>query len=358
MNRSVQRTSPPQSNSLAVKQRIPRRGMSVTWSTKEGKTDAGLFGQVRLAQKSDLSLVCQRGLRSASSPTAHSFIFLPYHRQTTPMLNALIRAVASKAGALLLVSAVVGCRAAEPFPFPEGTLSGYVPPPQYRLWWEAVEDCAKRSGSFDAIRWYRTVDGPLIIRGNPVAGAWFRDGNRIALFVQKGPTARHEMLHALLQDGEHPAEYFLNRCGSFLDFQGTDLYQVAARDTLGAPTLREDSVLEVSVSLNRSRLHHSSYGGALLFLVRVTNHGPSGWVDNVGYLAYVENRDNLVAEVVTSAKARVFVPAGSSRVYAVDGFVSNPDSIRVQAGFGRARSPVTVLRLPGQEGFGSGDDWR
>jgi hypothetical protein len=53
-----------------------------------------------------------------------------------------------------------------------------------------------------------------------VWGAWLRSGNRIVVgeYVSEHPAiVRHEMLHAILQRGDHPREYFVSRCGSVVD---------------------------------------------------------------------------------------------------------------------------------------------
>ena len=90
-------------------------------------------------------------------------------------------------------------------------------PPQYRVWWEVVESCSGYSGDFDAVRWYRVPLGEgLTVKGESAAGAWFATENSIAIgdgWRTVGSLVRHEILHAILQTGSHPEEYFRDACG-------------------------------------------------------------------------------------------------------------------------------------------------
>lgn len=91
------------------------------------------------------------------------------------------------------------------------------PPPQYRVWWEVVESCSRRTAPFDAVRWYRVPVGEgLTVRGESAAGAWFVQENSIAIgdgWRASGSLVRHEILHAILQTGSHPEKYFRDACG-------------------------------------------------------------------------------------------------------------------------------------------------
>jgi hypothetical protein len=123
---------------------------------------------------------------------------------------------------------------------------------------------------------------------------------------------------------------------------------VSERDTIGAPTLNEAEVLSISVSLYPARESLAYYDYGVIFLVRIQNNGPSGWVDLPGFLALVDNLDDPVAGdgLTPNRSPRMFLRAGSVRVIAVDGVVStSADTIRVQARVARAQSRVTMLPL-------------
>jgi hypothetical protein len=93
----------------------------------------------------------------------------------------------------------------------------FATPQLFRAWWHLVEECSGKSRPVDAVRWYRVQPGELTIRGESAAGAWFVSGNRIVLnswALREGGLVRHEMLHAILETGSHPAEYFEGKCGA------------------------------------------------------------------------------------------------------------------------------------------------
>ena len=93
-----------------------------------------------------------------------------------------------------------------------------VPPPQFRVWWEVVESCSGRRGRFDDVKWFEVAEEAIVVRGEIANAAWFASGNRIALYKDEidGALVRHEMLHAILQDGDHSREYFKERCGDVI----------------------------------------------------------------------------------------------------------------------------------------------
>jgi hypothetical protein len=116
---------------------------------------------------------------------------------------------------LALCAATTTCRGIFEPGFPMSAVR-IPPPPQYRVWWEVVEKCSGHTRSFDGVSWYRVPIGEgITLDGETAAGAWFASGNRIAIgdgWKQSGSLVRHEMLHAILQTGSHPAEYFRESC--------------------------------------------------------------------------------------------------------------------------------------------------
>lgn len=250
----------------------------------------------------------------------------------------------------MVTSLLVGCEITAPFPFPFESLRPYSPPIRpYTLWWEIVEECSGRTASLADVSWYTSQPGQsLVVGSDTLDGAWFKNGNRIALVRGDGPIVRHEMLHAILRDGTHPSAIFAGRCGGYVAFEGADLYGVTTADTIHAPTLREDSVFTISVGLYRPRSGLLSYDGSLLFLVKIENKGPSGWVNTAnGVLAYVEDSTFGLGGVFQVRSKRVFFRRGAVHTIVVDGMVPPfaDGELRVRAGFARAQSPITVLPL-------------
>jgi ABC-type sugar transport system substrate-binding protein len=114
-----------------------------------------------------------------------------------------------------LALALAACAASDAF-LPAGAVP-FTPPPTYRLWWRAVEQCSGLTGRFEAVAWFVVPDGQPLLdpAARQVRALWVRQGNRVILQAQDTATARtpqHEMLHALLQQGGHPTEYFVTRC--------------------------------------------------------------------------------------------------------------------------------------------------
>jgi len=91
-------------------------------------------------------------------------------------------------------------------------------PPEFATWWQSTEACSGRTGSLRRIEWY-VVPGARTIETSegPKVGLWSHSsaGVRIILagdYASSELVVRHEMLHALLDRGGHPAEYFQQRC--------------------------------------------------------------------------------------------------------------------------------------------------
>lgn len=173
----------------------------------------------------------------------------------------------------LLRRLVVACLAATActvFPgsdFPESARP-FVPPAHYRAWWQVVEACSGRQAPFDAVSWFKVPDGDLAIRGETAAAAWFVFGNRIAIvntWLTGGELVRHEMLHAILETGDHPEEYFQQKCVDVVA-PGRDVTQARLA---GAKQVSID-VLEVDATLYPTAPSLSQNGKATV-VVRVRN---------------------------------------------------------------------------------------
>ena len=121
-------------------------------------------------------------------------------------------AVATLAGALLGLT--VCDRLVDP-PLPPDA-EQFTPPAVFSTWWQMTEACSERTGSLDAVTWYKTND---VLRhprtGEVLVGYWSAPGNRIVLttaVLRNGGSVRHEMLHALVRQPGHPRREFLEKC--------------------------------------------------------------------------------------------------------------------------------------------------
>jgi len=97
---------------------------------------------------------------------------------------------------------------------PAGAIE-FEPPAAFRTWWAAIENCAGISGDFARVEWYE-VPGPdypcPAYEGR--CDGWWQPPHVIYLASQwryDRPLVEHEMLHDLLQRGDHPPVF--QACG-------------------------------------------------------------------------------------------------------------------------------------------------
>jgi len=111
----------------------------------------------------------------------------------------------------LLLALLLGCL--DNFA-PAGAIE-FTPPAVYQTWWSAIEACAGLWGEFDRIEWYEVPgsDYPCPAYEGRCDG-WWRPPHTIYLARQWRDEPRlveHEMLHDLLQRGDHPPVF--QACG-------------------------------------------------------------------------------------------------------------------------------------------------
>lgn len=113
---------------------------------------------------------------------------------------ALVRALAL----LLLLG---GCRT-----FTAPPADHLNPPVAYLAWWDATQTCAGLTGEFGRITWYVTAE--RFASPDGLVAGWWASAHTITLAglaTDDEQTVRHEMLHDLLQSGDHPAVF--DTCG-------------------------------------------------------------------------------------------------------------------------------------------------
>jgi len=94
-------------------------------------------------------------------------------------------------------------------------------PAIYETWWHEVELCSGKTGDFSAVSWYY-VPGPSTFgsgSGADLVGVWLPSRNAIILaeFAREDSlVVTHEELHAILRRTDHPAEYFVQKCGNLV----------------------------------------------------------------------------------------------------------------------------------------------
>jgi hypothetical protein len=101
------------------------------------------------------------------------------------------------------------------------------PLPDYVSWWSTVERCAGRKADVSRIHWF-SIPGrtSFVYHDGQYDGYWWSEVHWILLAgdkVENGMIVRHEMLHDLLGRGDHPPEYFQQRCANIVACNGTCL---------------------------------------------------------------------------------------------------------------------------------------
>lgn len=115
---------------------------------------------------------------------------------------------------VVLVVLLTSCL--DPFAPPIGTRP-FDPPTRYRDYWQAVEDCSGIRSNFERVRWYAVPETPFPCpNGSGYCFAIWREPHDIFL-ERTAPyiTVGHEMLHDLLQRGDHPDVF--RTCGLLRD---------------------------------------------------------------------------------------------------------------------------------------------
>lgn len=221
--------------------------------------------------------------------------------------------------------------------------------PQYRLWWSLVEQCSFRRRRMD-VKWYTTNGRLMDYEGQLAAGAFRSWPDRIALvYPDRGPTARHEMLHALLQEGGHPLEKFAGDCDGFVNFTAPEGYGGNDEELAAAITMNADSVLSVTMTTAPAVPRLSQFGGHFVFVITATNKTkrnvwvPTTFEDKV-YARFTDSVGfrNLP---VSLPPRRVFFRAGQTRRVVIDAQIRSTGNFVLNAGYGRAKAAPQTLVL-------------
>lgn len=120
-------------------------------------------------------------------------------------------------GAFLLLVVSCGTPLGPLAPLPSSAIR-FSPPAEYVGWWKLTETCSHRRRQPGGIEWFviPDVSSFATLEGHQAA-QWSRGSNgaRIIIsgaLIRSELVVRHEMLHALLDRGDHPPEYFIDRC--------------------------------------------------------------------------------------------------------------------------------------------------
>lgn len=99
-------------------------------------------------------------------------------------------------------------------PFEPADARHFTPPVSlYAVWWDRMETCAHVSAPLDQVEWYQVPGNHFATPLGPRWG-WWDPPHEIyiaATHITDELLVEHEMLHDLLQTGEHPAAF--ETCG-------------------------------------------------------------------------------------------------------------------------------------------------
>ena len=270
---------------------------------------------------------------------------------TTAVVNLRVIRRGMRAAQLLCFVALTGsCSLWPDGEFPPGGADRIAERPEYLMWWKLVEECSGRRRRMD-VEWYST-NGRLIEHGDVWASGLFRPyPDRIALVdPSKGPVARHEMLHAILERDGHPLDAFAGACAGVVDFVVPPYYGVPAKEIGVAPVMRTDSALSIVVTTSPAVPSLSTYGGHYVFVAELTNRTGK-------YVRVTPGTDpSLFVQYADSVGVRrvnyrltnddyVYFAPGQTRRVILDATVYKTGSYDAIAGYGRARSPSVKLVL-------------
>jgi hypothetical protein len=182
----------------------------------------------------------------------------------------------------LLLLALAACES--PTGLPPGA-ERFTPPAVYRQWWALTEACSGRQGSFEAVQWYvlPNVSTLLFDDGTAVNAAWERKGNRILLTagtdgLYAGDLVRHEMLHALLQDGGHPRDAYIGRCGGIVVCTtGCDAGPASAPAPDPAALAVDPAALEIGVEVATTPASPPDTVRYVMMIVTARNPSAESW---------------------------------------------------------------------------------
>jgi hypothetical protein len=128
----------------------------------------------------------------------------------------VLRSAALSAALVALVSSCSATDAVSPAtpPLPPGAeaLQALAP---YGSWWSDVENCSGKRADMARIAWFIVPnEDHFVYRGKSFDGYWWSTHWVVLAspFVDDAAIVRHEMLHDLLNRGDHPAEFFQRRC--------------------------------------------------------------------------------------------------------------------------------------------------
>ena len=139
-----------------------------------------------------------------------------------------------------------------------------------------TSECSGKTRAFSEMRWFVVPGVSLFWRdGSVVNGFWSREGNKIVLAegaIDDGEVVRHEMLHALENEGRHTRGAFIERCGGVVSCMSACI-DAASRSPHGGTALPHvaASLMEIDVAVDPIDPVATAYDGHFAVTVLVKN---------------------------------------------------------------------------------------
>ena len=147
----------------------------------------------------------------------------------------------------------LGACLARPFE-PEGAHLLVSLPASYSIWWQVMELCAGITAPLDRVEWYEVPGSQFVTPEGPRWG-WWDPPHAIYIaetHLEDRSLVEHEMLHDLLQTGDHPAVFA--RCSAASEM-------AAGLPVPGADVQRNDRRAPVQVQHRRIGPDHREVVG-------------------------------------------------------------------------------------------------
>ena len=153
-------------------------------------------------------------------------------------------------------------------------------------------ECSGKASSLSTVQWFVVPGVSLFWRdGSVVNGYWSREGNAIVLAegaVEDGAVVRHEMLHALQDDGRHTRS-FVERCAGVVGCMSACVQAARLSAPVIAAALPRVSASEMLIDVAIDPLERGSTGSDGYFALTVSVRNPG--------------RDSVVVELPRSPES-------------------------------------------------------
>jgi hypothetical protein len=261
-------------------------------------------------------------------------------------------------GATLVSIAIVGAslgvaacdRIVDP-PLPSDA-EQFLPPAIYSTWWEMTQACSGQTRSLASVTWYQTNEPQVDPRtGEQVIGYWSLASNRIVMAASAkllGGAVRHEMLHALLQEGRHSRGEFLGKCAGTVDCQQACILDAGPFPNPPQQPIRvaaSDMALTVAVDPPNPDGQNGGF-----FTITVSAHNPSNsWatvapvfaetdtLTAFGFDVRGQGGDVHESELALDPSQRIFAPGETKKMVFDFRIGDAPFGHQIQAGSYNAR---------------------